>query len=152
MSLSFDELRVANVTRCEASFHPVADWSPTDWACAMAGEVGEACNLVKKLRRGEPIPLADIGDELADVVAYLDLLAARLGIDLGGAVARKFNSVSQRVGSDLRLPETARAALGLEPIGCDLRCVTCCRQFDYREQYVEIGYSCARHAPGDIPR
>jgi NTP pyrophosphatase (non-canonical NTP hydrolase) len=123
MSLTFDELRKANVERCEQSFHPVNEWSPSDWANAMAGEVGEVCNLVKKLRRlgatPESIPHADspsgqlilsrarvdIGRELADVVIYADLLAARLGISLEGAVTQKFNEVSDRVGSKVLINE-----------------------------------------------
>lgn len=101
--LSFNELRKANVARCEDAFHPVDSWSPTDWGCAMGGECGEALNLVKKARRGEKIPVEDIGKELADIVAYADLLAERLGIDLGRAVRDKFNEVSRRVNSDVRL-------------------------------------------------
>lgn len=101
--LDFDRLRRANVRRCEDVFHPLNSWSPQDWACAMAGETGEACNLIKKMRRGEPIDLAEIGDELADVVIYADLLAARLGIDLGEAVRVKFNHVSTKRGSEVKL-------------------------------------------------
>lgn len=44
-----------------------------------------------------------IADELADLVIYADLLAERLEIDLGAAVVRKFNKVSERVGSNIRL-------------------------------------------------
>ena len=51
--LSFDRLRDRNTARCESAYHPISAWSPTDWACAMAGECGEACNLVKKLKRLE---------------------------------------------------------------------------------------------------
>lgn len=114
-ALTFDELRSANVLRCEEVFHPVIDWSPTDWACAMAGECGEACNEVKKLRRldGADSDLdseerraelrSKIGDELADLVIYADLLAARLGIDLAACVASKFNEVSIKRGSVVRL-------------------------------------------------
>lgn len=40
--LSFAELRIANVRRCDETFHPVDSWSPTDWMTAVAGEVGEA--------------------------------------------------------------------------------------------------------------
>lgn len=98
-TLTFDDLRAANVTRCETSFHPLDDWSPSDWACALAGEVGEACNKIKKLKRGDKISLEDIGKELADAVCYLDLLAARLRIDLGEATIGKFNEVSKKVGS-----------------------------------------------------
>lgn len=101
--LTFEQLRDANVRRCEQAFHPVNDWSLTDWATALAGEVGEACNLIKKRRRGEEIPTEAIAEELADVVMYLDLLAARLGIDLEAAVRAKFNVVSDRRGSGIRL-------------------------------------------------
>lgn len=106
-NLEFSRLRVANVERCEEVFHPLWEWSPTDWACAMAGEAGEACNAVKKLRRHasgtnkgtdpqtEAAIVAGVGSELADLVIYADLLAARLGIDLGAEVVRKFNQVSR---------------------------------------------------------
>lgn len=106
MNLSFETLRRANVTRCVEIFHPIEDWSPTDWACAMAGECGEACNEVKKLRRlvdgtnteKDPQDEAEckkrIAAELADLVIYADLLAARLSIDLGLSVQEKFDAVS----------------------------------------------------------
>ena len=108
-------LRLANVKRCEEVFHPLNDWSPTDWACAMAGEAGEACNAVKKLRRladgtntakdpqTEAECLKAIGAELADTVIYVDLLAARLGLDLSIEVKDKFNEVSRRMNSSVRL-------------------------------------------------
>ncbi len=102
-NLRFDDLREVNVRRCEESFFPLDSWSVADWMIALTGEVGEAANLIKKKRRGEPVATADIADELADAVTYLDLLAARLGIDLGQAVALKFNAVSERVGSPVRL-------------------------------------------------
>jgi NTP pyrophosphatase (non-canonical NTP hydrolase) len=113
--LTFEELRRQNVSRCEAVFHPLGSWTPTDWACAMAGETGEACNAVKKLRRHadgtnsakdpstEAECVASIAVELADTVIYADLLAARLGIDLGEAVREKFNCVSVLRGAAERL-------------------------------------------------
>lgn len=94
--LTFRDLRIANLDRCLYAFHALEDWSPTDWGTAVAGEVGEALNLIKKMRRGEPIERNAVAMELADAVIYLDLLAARLGIDLGRAVAYKFNRVSER--------------------------------------------------------
>jgi NTP pyrophosphatase (non-canonical NTP hydrolase) len=103
MMLTFEELREQNVDRCAAVFHPLAHWSPTDWGCALAGEVGELCNLLKKERRGEGLDVIAAADELADVVIYADLLAARLGINLSGAVVRKFNEVSRRRGSEILL-------------------------------------------------
>lgn len=75
--LRFDDLREVNTKRCGEAFHPLDDWSPTDWATAMGGECGEAQNLIKKARRGEAIDPEDIGRELADLVIYTDLLGAR---------------------------------------------------------------------------
>lgn len=109
MPLKFDDLRYQNVARCQDVFHDVHAWSPTDWACAMAGECGEACNIVKKYRRGEDISAEALGDELADLVIYADLLAARLGIDLGAAVVRKFNAVSDKRFSMIKLNPLATA-------------------------------------------
>jgi hypothetical protein len=117
--LGFEELRKANVERCEQVFHKLDEWSPTDWATAVAGEVGEACNVIKKLRRLDGADqtldspktrlllrhMAVI--ELADVVIYADLLAARLGMSLGDAVRSKFNEVSVKRGASvfLKSPE-----------------------------------------------
>jgi NTP pyrophosphatase (non-canonical NTP hydrolase) len=113
--LSFEKLREQNVRRCEDVFHPVDSWSPTDWATAMAGECGEACNNIKKLRRLDGADksidtpfnrntlISKTADELADLVIYADLLATRLGIDLGQAVVDKFNEVSEKRGSAFTL-------------------------------------------------
>ena len=108
-ALTFDELRRVNVERCEGPTfaHKVGDWSALEWAGAMCGEAGEAANLCKKIRRGEDVSHDDVGRELADVVAYADLLAASLGLDLGYWVARKFNEVSIRRGATQRLPHAA---------------------------------------------
>ncbi len=104
MELTFDVLREKNVARCEQVFHPLDSWSPTDWACAMAGEAGEACNIMKKMRRGDEGNFTEaLAKELADVVIYADLLAARMGIDLGEEVLRKFNEVSLERLSDIYL-------------------------------------------------
>lgn len=104
-NLSFEDLREKNVARCVAVYHPLDSWSPTDWGCALAGEVGEACNILKKHKRGDAGPhfRRDLSDELADVVIYADLLAARCGIELGEAVKFKFNLVSERKGSSIKL-------------------------------------------------
>lgn len=113
--MRFDELRAANVNRCEEVFHQLNEWSPTDWACAMGGECGEALNKVKKLRRLDGADasldtpearaklIAEVAEEIADTVIYADLLAARLGIDLGAAVRAKFNEVSAKRGATVFL-------------------------------------------------
>ncbi len=43
--------------------------------------------------------------ELADIQIYLDILAFRLGINLGKAVIKKFNEVSERINVPIRITE-----------------------------------------------
>lgn len=92
-------------------------WSGADWSNAMAGEAGEACNAVKKMRRVETNTVgghnghetdvealrAKIGEELADTFLYAVLVADHYGIDLESAVAAKFNLVSEENGFPERL-------------------------------------------------
>lgn len=125
-SLNFDALRGANKARLpqfknchgEAAHSEAngSDWSPAQWLQAVMGELGEYANLRKKFERGDLTreqfePLA--AKELADVQTYLDILAQRCldfgfeihptGVDLGRATVEKFNEVSIRVGSTIRL-------------------------------------------------
>jgi NTP pyrophosphatase (non-canonical NTP hydrolase) len=114
--LSFDQLRQANMLRLpqfrnahgkQAHSEPDgSDWDRAAWLEAMVGEVGEYANFSKKYRRGDISEgefMLQAQKELADVLIYLDLLAFNLGIDLTLAVRSKFNEVSERVGSDVRL-------------------------------------------------
>jgi NTP pyrophosphatase (non-canonical NTP hydrolase) len=101
--LSFARLREANVERCHEVYHPVNEWSESDWATAIAGECGEVCHAIKIRRRGEDLSAVTVGAELADLVIYADLLAERLGIDLGDAIRRKFNETSRKVKSKVQL-------------------------------------------------
>lgn len=45
-----------------------------------------------------------LGEELADVFLYLDLLAGYYGVDLPAAIVKKFNKVSEKQGFPERLP------------------------------------------------
>jgi NTP pyrophosphatase (non-canonical NTP hydrolase) len=106
-ALTFDAFRAANVARC-LKWHPegLESWSPSDWLTAVTGELGELASLLKmRNRERDGLPgnkfsptQKQIADELADVLTYLDLLAATLGVDLGRAAVQKFNEVSERVG------------------------------------------------------
>lgn len=104
---------MSDVNRARAvRFHVggIEEWSALEWAGAMAGEAGECANACKKLRRmqlaspsknnfpGEAEALDAIGKEIAGTFIYLDLLAARLGINLGHAIIAEFNRVSDREG------------------------------------------------------
>jgi NTP pyrophosphatase (non-canonical NTP hydrolase) len=102
VDLSLNVLRKKNQER-QKSYKMTEDWSLADWACAAAGEMGELCNKIKKLRRGEDIPTKEIADEIADTITYLDLLADKLNISLPEAIRSKFNEVSDRVNSNVKL-------------------------------------------------
>lgn len=76
----------------------------TYWGCALAGEVGELCNIIKKLARDG----ADTKDkegrryfdllpaEMADVFIYLVLTARHFNIDLEAAIISKIEVVKKR--------------------------------------------------------
>lgn len=115
--MDFSTLRNTNLKRCTESFHAIDGWTPWEWSNAMAGEVGEACNLTKKMARVWPsnkliVPwddktLAQLQGELeleiADVVIYADLLAQRIGVRLEDCIVKKFNITSERIGSEVKL-------------------------------------------------
>lgn len=75
----------------------------------LAGEVGEACNVIKKLERerlgiaGSRDTVEHLAEELADVIICADLIAMQAGIDLDAAVRAKFNATSEKVGLLTRL-------------------------------------------------
>ena len=100
--LTFEQLRKANFKRSNASYNSI-NWSPLEWGGALAGETGELCNFLKKLKRGEKISKKDIAYELADVILYADLLASHMDINLGESVREKFNVVSKRKKSKIKL-------------------------------------------------
>lgn len=114
--LAFYQLREANLNRlpvyrnCHGELSHQkgdgSDWTPAQWLQAMVGEVGEYANLRKKYERGdvdEETFHKEASRELADVVIYLDILAAQLDIDLGRAVREKFNITSKKVGAEVFL-------------------------------------------------
>ena len=124
--LTFNTLREANIARLPefknskgelAHKKPDgSDWSPAQWLQAVMGELGEYANLRKKFERGD-LSLEEFkaqgGKELADVQTYLDILSRRCldtddavhptGINLGQVTMDKFNEISERVGSRVRV-------------------------------------------------
>lgn len=112
--LTFKKFREINSSRANKWHNgDLNDWSLSDWAVAMAGEAGEACDVVKKInrvrdglvgtRRSKETLVLDLGEELADVLIYLDTLANRAGIDLEQALIYKFNKVSDEFGFEEKL-------------------------------------------------
>ena len=105
-----------NRERCEAKDgfnHKLESWSLSDWMVALAGELGEAANVAKKLNRvrdGVPgnketeVELREkLGCELADTFIYLDLVFQSLGLDFGATVAKVFNKKSEQIGCPIRV-------------------------------------------------
>ena len=39
MSLTFEDMRKANVLRCETAWHPINDWDLERWALAFIGVI-----------------------------------------------------------------------------------------------------------------
>lgn len=102
--MTFEMLQAALRERTKESFPQCADWTASDWAVALGGESGEVLNVIKKLRRGDPeVSESDLAKELADVICYALMLADFFGIDIRWEIAAKFNDVSERVGSPLRI-------------------------------------------------
>ena len=102
---SLEKLRDLNTQRCEKYFPGCKDWTLADWSNALAGEVGELCNLIKKIRRGDKIERRAIAEEFADVIIYVDILASQFNLDLDKIIVHKFNKVSKRVFCPLKFVE-----------------------------------------------
>lgn len=117
MSYSIRDISRVNLQRC-LRWHPdgINSWSNSDWGIALTGEVGELCNVIKKLNRlrdglvgnkpedmDKAVLLRKAQDEAADIYLYLDLICQAMGFDLTAAVRSKFNEVSERIGAPERL-------------------------------------------------
>ena len=110
-SINFADLRNANLKRLEEFGHGGLEdgWNEAEWGCAVAGEVGELCNILKKMIRQAPDdpPIMRLrqlaASEIADVAIYLDLVAAKLDLNLSYIIQKKFNEVSEMRGMQTRL-------------------------------------------------
>jgi NTP pyrophosphatase (non-canonical NTP hydrolase) len=116
--LTFAKVSQTNLERAR-EWHKggLEEWSVSDWGVAMAGEAGEVCDAIKKLRRiecqvaseniSQPVDrmaaIKAIEQEIGDTFIYLDLLAQRLGINIEDAIRNTFNRVSEREGFSYRL-------------------------------------------------
>lgn len=114
--MNFNDLRKANKARCEAQNgfnHKIEDWSLSDWLVAASGELGEACNVAKKLNRirdgvrGNKEKQEELQEkfrkEIGDTLIYLDLIATSQGFTLEEAAREVFNSKSEEIGYPVRI-------------------------------------------------
>ena len=109
--LTFAELQAANAIRQR-------EWDPGDQielayrGNELAGEVGEACNIIKKLERerlgirGSRATKAELAEELADIIICVSLIAMHENVELGSAVRDKFNATSRRYSLKTLISET----------------------------------------------
>lgn len=111
--LTFKKLREVNASRAK-EWNADTPWSPADRMVELVGELGEAANVMKKMKRIQDGMLGNnpdeyealfwgLVDELGDVQICLDLLANELCIDLESATVKKFNKTSIKVGFKHRL-------------------------------------------------
>lgn len=106
--MSLEALRQANVLR-DREWAGGRKLSLSFRGNELAGEVGEACNVIKKLEReylgirGSRASDDQLAEELADIVICVDLIAMDRGIDLLKAVREKFNATSEKYGLETKL-------------------------------------------------
>jgi len=106
--LSFSKLRRKNIQR-QHEWDSDNQISLSYRGNELAGETGEACNIIKKLERerlgikGSRATKKQLAEELADIIICADLIAMHEGIDLEQAVRDKFNATSKKIGLKTRL-------------------------------------------------
>lgn len=101
-------LRQANATR-QKEWDPSGSITLEYRGNELAGEVGAACNIIKKLARerlgirGSRATKAQLAEELADVIICVDLIAMSAAIVLDDAVRDKFNDTSRKYNLQTRM-------------------------------------------------
>jgi NTP pyrophosphatase (non-canonical NTP hydrolase) len=116
--LNLEKFRELNATRAAEGFKTYKNVPITYWTTALAGEVGELCNMIKKMERvahggidggttytAANIKKADLQEEIGGIAIYLDLLASLLGISLQEAIIETFNSKSYKYNLTQYLPK-----------------------------------------------
>lgn len=111
MSIDLKAFRPINVDRARNGFKCYENQPLTYWTTALAGEVGELCNMIKKLQRVErggvdggssyhakDITKEMLKEEIGGIAIYLDLMASLLDIDLSEAIVDTFNQKSEQLG------------------------------------------------------
>jgi NTP pyrophosphatase (non-canonical NTP hydrolase) len=106
-SMTFAEFTRANQLRSVEAFkRPVVRASGMAFTLGAGEEVGEILGKVRAYEGFTPrkkVTVEDIGDECADAVHYIDLVAESYGLRLEDCLQRKYNKVSERSGSRYRL-------------------------------------------------
>lgn len=84
-------------------FPECKNWTPADRLTELVGELGEAANVAKKLRRGDLTTTGiELEMEVGDTFVALCLWAMSLHIDLESAAIKAYNKVLDRRESNMR--------------------------------------------------
>lgn len=118
MKLDLTAFRELNKQRAIEGFRTYDNQPLTYWTTALAGEVGELCNMIKKMQRvalggidgGSSYTAKDINkemlrEEIGGIAIYLDLLASLLDISLEDAIVKTFNEKSEKYNFPQRITE-----------------------------------------------
>ncbi len=121
MKLDLAAFRSLNTQRAIGGFKTYDNQPLSYWTTALAGEVGELCNMIKKMQRvqlggidgGSSYTAKDITkemlqEEIGGIAIYLDLLASLLGISLEEAIIKTFNDKSEKYGFQQFITEDAK--------------------------------------------
>jgi len=110
MKANFSQRNLARCESPEGFNHKLDSWTMADWLCAVLGELGEAANVEKKLKRIEQgirgnkeTETAEslrqkLGNELADAHIYLNLAMQRAGFNPEYLVECVFEQKSKQIG------------------------------------------------------
>lgn len=115
--LNLKEFSIINKTRAVEGFKTYENIPMSFWGNALAGEVGELCNMIKKQDRvafggidggstktAANISKEDLAEEVGGIFIYLDLYCSLNGIDLEEAIIKTFNSKSEKYGMKQFIP------------------------------------------------
>jgi NTP pyrophosphatase (non-canonical NTP hydrolase) len=109
--LDISEFRKMSIRRAIEAFNCYENQPLTFWTTALAGELGELCNMIKKIQRVElggidgghsytakNITPEMLKEEIGGIYIYLDLLASLLKISMEDAIIDTFNEKSKDIG------------------------------------------------------
>ena len=110
--ISHFSLHDANIAR-DKIWNDTGDKLPLSFrGCELAGEAGEACNVIKKLERerlgirGSRDTVEHLVEELCDVIICAYLIGMDIGVNLDNEVAKKFNETSRKYNLPVYMAET----------------------------------------------
>lgn len=108
---TLEQLENINVERGKFfdDFHYFEEKNVLYYSNAIAGELGEFSNMLKKMLRGDKFDRDGktlitpylICTELADIIIYAEFITSIYGLSLSGILREKFNEVSINKGIDL---------------------------------------------------